>query len=140
MPLPPGRIASAGASLLHISGPEPETLGPVRGELRPCPGPAHCATRRWPVADPEAGVRQLAAVAAGLPGTIVREQQDGYVHATSESRLFGFVDDLELLARPAEGVIDARSESRLGDSDLGVNARRLEALAAALPLQPAPEG
>jgi uncharacterized protein (DUF1499 family) len=42
--------------------------------------------------------------------------------------LFGFVDDLELLAKQDTGMIQARSISRLGDSDLGVNSARLDRL------------
>ncbi|MFO0104453.1 MAG: DUF1499 domain-containing protein, partial [Cyanobium sp.] len=42
------------------------------------------------------------------------------------------VDDLELYADPVAGVLQARSVSRLGDSDLGVNAKRLAALQRAL--------
>ena len=42
------------------------------------------------------------------------------------SALFGFVDDLELMDT-GTGV-EARSISRLGDSDLGVNANRLASL------------
>ena len=61
------------------------------------------------------------------------ERDGSYLHATTTSRLFGFVDDLELQALPAAGVLQARSSSRLGDSDLGVNARRLAALRQALP-------
>jgi uncharacterized protein (DUF1499 family) len=56
------------------------------------------------------------------------EQGDGYLHATATSALFGFIDDLELYADPAAGVVQARSVSRLGDSDLGVNSQRLAAL------------
>jgi uncharacterized protein (DUF1499 family) len=48
------------------------------------------------------------------------------------SRLFGFVDDLELFADGPGRQIQARSQSRLGDSDLGVNGRRLERLHRAL--------
>ena len=51
-----------------------------------------------------------------------------YIHAEASSALFGFVDDLELLAVPATGMIQSRSISRLGDSDLGVNAARLDRL------------
>ena len=71
------------------------------------------------------------------PGTavVVHDTDRGYLHATATSRLFGFVDDVELLSNPELGVIEARSESRLGDSDLGVNGRRLDELAAALHLQ-----
>ena len=60
--------------------------------------------------------------------TTIVEQGDGYLHATATSALFGFVDDLELYADAAHGVLQARSVSRLGDSDLGVNSQRLKAL------------
>ncbi|WP_315856618.1 DUF1499 domain-containing protein [Synechococcus sp. EJ6-Ellesmere] len=60
------------------------------------------------------------------------------MHATAESRLFGFVDDLELALDASGTGLQARSESRLGDSDLGVNARRLEGLR--LILSPAGDG
>jgi uncharacterized protein (DUF1499 family) len=43
------------------------------------------------------------------------------------------VDDLELYADPSRGVLQARSVSRLGDSDLGVIAQRLAALHQQLP-------
>jgi uncharacterized protein (DUF1499 family) len=62
----------------------------------------------------------------------VVERDDRYLHATASSSLFGFVDDLELYADPDHGMVQARSVSRLGDSDLGVNARRLSALQDAL--------
>jgi len=55
-----------------------------------------------------------------------------YLHATFRSRLFGFVDDLEVELRGAERVLAVRSASRIGRSDLGVNRRRVEALRAAL--------
>jgi uncharacterized protein (DUF1499 family) len=48
------------------------------------------------------------------------------------SAFFGFVDDLELHLRTAEGVIAVRSAARLGYSDLGVNRRRIEDLRALL--------
>lgn len=66
---------------------------------------------------------------------VVHDVAHGYMHATASSRLFGFVDDVELLSKDDLGVIEARSESRLGDSDLGVNGRRLDQLAAVVDLQ-----
>ena len=61
-----------------------------------------------------------------MPRTVVVEATDSYLHAEASSALFGFVDDLELLA-VGDGI-EARSVSRLGDSDLGVNAARLAQL------------
>ncbi|MEB3322024.1 MAG: DUF1499 domain-containing protein [Synechococcaceae cyanobacterium] len=123
----------ARASLLHLEGPAPADLGVRDGHLSGCPAPAHCATAAWPVADPEEALAALLPAVLALDGVEVVESREGYLHATATSRIFGFVDDLELHADRAAGVIEARSESRLGDSDLGVNARRLEALRRALP-------
>jgi len=62
-------------------------------------------------------------------------QRDDYLHAECRSRVFGFVDDLELHLRAAENIIAVRSAARLGHSDFGVNRRRVEALRAALQAQ-----
>jgi uncharacterized protein (DUF1499 family) len=67
-----------------------------------------------------------------LEGVEVVDTGNGYLHATATSRIFGFVDDLELHADSTAGAIEARSVSRLGDSGLGVNARRLQTLERAL--------
>jgi uncharacterized protein (DUF1499 family) len=126
----PGR---AEASLLHLEGPLPEDLGVHGGSLSPCAAPAHCACADWPLADPEAALSALVPILEATEGLRIVERDGPYLHATATSRLFGFVDDLELLAQPAAGVLQARSSSRLGDSDLGVNGRRLAALRQELP-------
>lgn len=127
-----GHPGAAQASLLHFSGAPPADLGLHEGRLRPCSSPAHCARQDWPLADPAEALQQLALELETTPGvqieTRVGSPQLSYLHATAESRLFGFVDDLELALDPSGTSLQARSESRLGDSDLGVNARRLEAL------------
>jgi uncharacterized protein (DUF1499 family) len=113
-------------------GPVPGDLGVHNGQLSPCPSPAHCASRSWNPADPQADFETLAEAAADLPRSVVVERDDGYLHAQVSSALFGFVDDLELLRLKEGQEVQARSISRLGDSDLGVNARRLMELDAAL--------
>jgi uncharacterized protein (DUF1499 family) len=123
-----GGPGPAAASLLHLEGPVPADLGVRDGHLAACGSPAHCARQDWPVADPVAALGQLLPALLALEDVEVVESAPDYLHATARSRLFGFVDDLELHAAPDAGVIEARSVSRLGDSDLGVNARRLERL------------
>jgi uncharacterized protein (DUF1499 family) len=120
-------------ALFHLVGPVPADLGVHNGALSPCASPAHCARADWSVADPAAALAALVPVIEATPRTEVLEQGDGYLHATATSALFGFVDDLELYADSARGVLQARSVSRLGDSDLGVNAQRLAALRQQLP-------
>ena len=123
----------AGAALLHLEGPVPADLGVRQGHLAPCPSPAHFAREVWPVSDPPAALAALLPAVLSLDGVDVVETGDDYIHATATSRLFGFVDDLEVHADADGGVIEVRSVSRLGDSDLGVNARRLAALRRSLP-------
>jgi uncharacterized protein (DUF1499 family) len=115
-------------ALFHLVGPLPSDLGVHGGALSACASPAHCARANWSTADPQAALAALVPAVAAMPRTEIVEQADGYRHATATSALFGFVDDLELYADPAHGVLQARSVSRLGDSDLGVNSRRLAAL------------
>ena len=115
-------------ALFQLVGPVPAELGVHNGSLAPCPSPAHCARVNWSVADPAAALQTLATAVAATPRTTVVERDDRYLHATASSALFGFVDDVELYADTAHGLLQARSVSRLGDSDLGVNGRRLAAL------------
>lgn len=128
--------------VFHLAGPVPDTLGPVVGGLAPCPSPAHCVRQDWPVADPAASLARLAPELAATEGNRIErydaDAPEPYLHATATSRFFGFVDDLELLADPEAGVLRVRSASRLGDSDLGVNLRRVERLRSALALGAAP--
>jgi uncharacterized protein (DUF1499 family) len=115
-------------ALFHWVGPVPADLGVRSGALAPCASPAHCARADWAVTDPQAALNALVPVIEATPRTEIVEQGDGYLHATATSAFFGFVDDLELYADSAHGLLQARSVSRLGDSDLGVNAKRLAAL------------
>lgn len=67
-----------------------------------------------------------------VPRTEVIEQTDNYIHATSKSRIFKFIDDVEFYFPNNENIIHLRSASRVGDWDLGVNRRRLEQIRLAL--------
>ena len=125
-------VQPARASLLHLEGPLPADLGVHNGSLAPCASSAHCSRRDWDTADPTAALAALLPAVLRLDGITIVETGNGYLHATATSRLFGFVDDLELLADPDHQRLQARSVSRLGDSDLGVNARRLDTLQQAL--------
>ena len=51
----------------------------------------------------------------------------GHLEATATTRFFRFKDDVIVRARPAPGgsLVDVRSVSRVGRSDLGMNAKRV---------------
>ena len=114
--------------LFHFVGPVPSDLGVSNGALRDCKTTAHCANEIWKSSEPSAELNRLSGLVQESPRTVVVKQTENYLHAEASSAFFGFVDDLELFADCDNSQIQARSESRLGDSDLGVNAARLAAL------------
>jgi uncharacterized protein (DUF1499 family) len=59
--------------------------------------------------------------------TIV-EVEANYLRVEARTRILRFVDDVEFQIRPGSNVVDMRSGSRVGYSDLGKNRRRLEAI------------
>jgi len=120
--------------LFHLVGPVPLDLGLQGSQLRACASSAHCAYRRWSVDDTTAAMAALKQTLITSPRTtlVTNDPERNYLHATASTPLMGFVDDVELHADQANGVIEARSESRLGESDLGVNSQRLDALKRAL--------
>lgn len=87
-------------------------------------------------APPTEALRRAEATARAMPTWTVTEVDatGGTVEATSESAVFGFVDDVVIRVRPdgSGSVIDVRSKSRDGRGDMGVNAARIRAYVAAL--------
>ena len=111
--------------------------------LRPCPRTRNCvssdATDEIHRVDPfellvsasEAWAATERAVLA-LPRTRIVARTATSLRAECRSRIFRFVDDLDIELRSDAGIIAVRSASRVGRGDLGVNRRRVEALRAQL--------
>ena len=111
----------------------------VGGKLRACPDTPNCVSSETTgdkFIEPlkPAYSAQLDALWAktikslsDMGGTI-EKQDDGFVWATFQSKLFKFTDDVELRKDAEAGVVQIRSSSRSGKSDLGVNGKRVEAL------------
>lgn len=83
-------------------------------------------------ADGRATMRRLATLVAAMPGATVVTARDDYLYAQFETRWLRFVDDAEFALDAGAGVVDARSASRLGRKDFGVNRARVEAIRARL--------
>ncbi|KOP26163.1 hypothetical protein AMR41_12970 [Hapalosiphon sp. MRB220] len=118
-------------------------LGVFDGHLSSCPTSNNCVVSQDadsqhaidPIAyhvDRNTARETLLKVLGVVPRTEVIEQTDNYIHALSKSRIFKFVDDVEFYFPPDESVIHLRSASRVGESDLGVNRRRMEQIRLAL--------
>jgi len=57
---------------------------------------------------------------------VITSAQTDYIAATFTSRLFGFVDDLEIRIDTDAGLIHFRSASRVGRGDFSANRKRVE--------------
>lgn len=75
----------------------------------------------------EAFRRALRAAQAMDWKIVIADQSAGRIEATDRSFWFGFRDDVVIRVRAADSgsVVDVRSASRVGQSDLGVNAARI---------------
>jgi uncharacterized protein (DUF1499 family) len=118
-------------------------LGVKLGHLSACPVSDNCVVSQdgdakhaiEPIAyhvDRDKARETLLKVLTVVPRTEVLEEKENYIYAISKSRIFKFVDDVEFYLPPNETVIHMRSASRVGESDLGVNRRRLEQIRLAL--------
>jgi len=128
--------------ILSLRG-HPRTIGLCDGRLSTCPSSPNCVCSDDDNGSHSIEPLRLAITPADawsavgqtvrdLPGARVVSNSADYLHAECTSSLFGFVDDLELHLRPAEGIIAIRCASSLGYSDFGVNRRRVEKLRAVL--------
>ncbi len=116
--LPPNVSPPGGP--LRSNGEKPNwvsTTAPVRDALH-CIAPRQ--SPRNPIPDVADHLRRK--------GYVVVAATERYVQATQSSKRFGFVDDVEFLYDPKTLMLHARSASRVGYSDFGVNRRRLEGI------------
>ena len=116
----------------------PPNVQLVDGRLRACPNSPNCVSSESDSASSRIEPLSFQGLAekawSNLKETIqemggkIQEEHDGYLWATFTTRLFRFVDDVELRMVSTNGIIHVRSGSRVGYSDLGVNRRRVEKL------------
>jgi uncharacterized protein (DUF1499 family) len=124
-------------AILSASARRPDNLGVHDGKLSPCPNSPNCVSSQAvdethqmaPIpfdGDAHDALARLKAVLAAQPRTTVVSADGNYLHAECVSFLFRFVDDAEFLVDHDAKVIQFRSASRVGRSDLGVNRKRME--------------
>ena len=69
---------------------------------------------------------KLIEILGAMPRSSIQQSTDNYIHVEFRSRIFRFVDDVELFIDDATKQIHFRSAARLGYSDMGVNRKRME--------------
>lgn len=138
----PGRglLALLTGLLMACSSTKPPTTTRLAdGNLLPCPSSPNCvssqatdeAHRVAPLAfggKPAEVLPRLRQVIEAMPRTKVTEMTATTLHAEFTSLIFRFVDDVDLLLDAKAKVVQIRSASRVGYSDLGANRKRVEAI------------
>ena len=126
-----------GLGLYSETGAPP---GLANGQLAPCPNKPNCVSSESSPSDdhsiaalpitPSMGEEPLLKVkeAIELLGGDVNFSNDQYMASTFTSDLFGFVDDVEFRVDQGSGLLNVRSASRVGYSDLDANRKRVEQL------------
>jgi uncharacterized protein (DUF1499 family) len=115
----------------------PAHLGVHEGKLAPCPDSPNCVCSQGADAghfiEPLRYTKSAAEAMAALKEvvrlqkrTTIITETTNYLHVEFRSALFRFVDDVEFLVE--DKVIQVRSASRVGHSDLGVNRKRVETI------------
>jgi uncharacterized protein (DUF1499 family) len=142
----PAEIAMARKSLFSFSSKPPTNLGVKDGKLAACPKTPNCVNSQTDATDAEHKIAPIAynsapaevmtklkSVIEGMERTEVVTQTSDYLYAEFTSALMGFVDDVEFYLDPSTpGQLHVRSASRLGQSDMGVNRKRIEEIRAKL--------
>ena len=82
--------------------------------------------------DGPATMAKIKAIVQATAGAAVVKSEPDYLYAQYTTPLMKYVDDVEFWFDPSSQVVQVRSASRIGKSDLGANRKRVEALRTAL--------
>ncbi|QGQ23081.1 DUF1499 domain-containing protein [Gimesia benthica] len=117
----------------------PDNLGVNDGKLSSCPESPNCvcscdSSKTHTVAplaftdSPAQARERLLSVLGEYPGCQIVTADENYLRAEFRTRWLRFVDDVEFLIEPGQNVIQVRSASRIGYSDLGTNRGRIDSI------------
>ena len=143
-------LGLAAGRLGMLAGKAPVDLGVREGRLKaPSTRPNSVSSQAalWPehpqlayasiaplavAGDAAATMARVRSVVESTPGARVVQADGGYLRAEFSTPLMRYTDDVEFWFDSAAGVVQVRSASRLGESDMGANRTRVEALRARL--------
>ncbi len=120
-----------------FNGPRPTNLGIESGKLAPCPSSPNCVNSQsqnpihqiapLPIINNSTQtLADLKKIIQSWENTKIITEDENYLYVEFTSKIMGFVDDVEFFVDENAHLIQVRSASRLGESDLGVNRQRIE--------------
>ena len=112
--------------LFLVSVSFPSTSFASHIQLNPCIEVAHCVREEWNVEKIDNPFEEIKSIIENTPRTKIVDLDDDYLHAEATSKWMKYVDDLEVSFLSESNSLIIRSESRVGESDLGVNKKRVD--------------
>ena len=114
----------------------PSYANATTNELPECIVITHCVREDFKVNDLENAFKKATRIVSETARTKIIEQTNSYIHAEAKTKWRRYTDDLLIQAIPEKGIIQVRSESRVGIGDNGVNQRRIDDFAYRLMTEP----
>ena len=113
-------------SVLFVVTTSPNKVIASTNDLPDCVVITHCVREDFKVEDIENAFKKAAKIVSNTPRTKIVEMTDSYIHAEAKTKWRRYTDDLLVKAIPDKGIIQVRSESRVGIGDNGVNQKRID--------------
>ena len=98
----------------------------ITTDLPNCVVITHCVREDFKVNDLENTFKKATKIVSETARTKIVEKTDSYIHAEAKTKWRRYTDDLLLKAIPEKGIIQVRSESRVGIGDNGMNQKRVD--------------
>lgn len=113
-------------SILLVVTITPHKAYATTTDLPKCVVITHCVREDFKVNDLENAFKKAIKIVSETERTKIVEKTDSFIHAEAKTKWRRYTDDLLLKAIPEKGIIQVRSESRVGVGDNGVNQKRVD--------------
>ena len=120
------RVITSFLAILFVVTIIPDKLNAMENDLPDCVVITHCVREDFKVRDLENAFQKATKIVSETARTKIVEKTDSYIHAEAKTKWRRYTDDFLLKAIPEKGLIQVRSESRVGVGDNGVNQKRVD--------------
>ena len=104
----------------------PRKVIATTNDLPECVVITHCVRKDFKVNDLENAFKIATKIVTNTPRTKIVEKTDSFIHAEAKTKWRRYTDDLLVKAIREKGLLQVRSESRVGIGDNGVNQKRVD--------------
>ena len=120
------RVITYFLAILSVVTITPDKLNAMENDLPDCVVITHCVREDFKVRDLENAFQKATKIVSETARTKIVEKTDSFIHAEAKTKWRRYTDDFLLKAIPEKGLIQVRSESRVGVGDNGVNQKRVD--------------